>query len=41
VLQLMTLRSNSQFNTTVCNYDDRVRGIFGARTEVLMNRASA
>jgi hypothetical protein len=27
VVQLITLRSNGQFNTTVYNYDDRLRGI--------------
>jgi molybdopterin-dependent oxidoreductase alpha subunit len=37
VLQLMTLRSNGQFNTTIYNYDDRFRGIYGSRHVVLMN----
>ena len=38
VLQLMTIRSNDQFNTTVYGYDDRFRGISGTRHVVLMNR---
>ena len=38
VVQLMTLRSNGQFNTTVYNYDDRFRGIYGSRHVVLMHR---
>jgi molybdopterin-dependent oxidoreductase alpha subunit len=38
VLQLITLRSNGQFNTTVYNYDDRFRGIYGSRHVVLMHR---
>ena len=37
VLQLITLRSNDQFNTTVYGYDDRFRGIKGTRMVVLMN----
>lgn len=37
VVQLITLRSNGQFNTTVYNYDDRFRGIYGSRLVVLMN----
>jgi molybdopterin-dependent oxidoreductase alpha subunit len=37
VVQLMTLRSNGQFNTTVYSYDDRFRGIFGSRHVVLMH----
>ena len=37
VLQLMTIRSNDQFNTTVYGYDDRFRGISGTRQVVLMN----
>jgi molybdopterin-dependent oxidoreductase alpha subunit len=37
VLQLMTLRSNGQFNTTIYNYDDRFRGIFGSRMVLLMH----
>jgi molybdopterin-dependent oxidoreductase alpha subunit len=38
VVQLMTLRSNGQFNTTVYSYDDRFRGIYGSRHVVLMHR---
>jgi anaerobic selenocysteine-containing dehydrogenase len=38
IVQLITLRSNSQFNTTVYNYDDRFRGIYGSRHIVLMHR---
>ena len=39
VLQLMTLRSNDQFNTTVYGYDDRFRGVKGTRMVVFMNEA--
>lgn len=38
VVQLITLRSNGQFNTTIYNYDDRFRGIYGSRQVVLMHR---
>ncbi|WP_035723471.1 FdhF/YdeP family oxidoreductase [Bradyrhizobium sp. ARR65] len=38
VVQLITLRSNGQFNTTIYNYDDRLRGIFGSRHIVMMHR---
>ncbi|TLX63284.1 formate dehydrogenase [Stutzerimonas nosocomialis] len=38
VLQLMTLRSNDQFNTTVYGYNDRFRGINGTRAVIMMNR---
>jgi molybdopterin-dependent oxidoreductase alpha subunit len=37
VLQLITLRSNDQFNTTIYGYNDRFRGIHGTRRVVLMN----
>jgi molybdopterin-dependent oxidoreductase alpha subunit len=37
VLQLMTLRSNDQFNTTVYGYNDRFRGINGTRAVIMMN----
>ena len=37
VLQLMTLRSNDQFNTTVYGYDDRFRGVKGTRSVIFMN----
>lgn len=36
-LRLMTLRSDSQFNTTIYAHDDRFRGIQGSRMVVLMN----
>jgi len=38
ILQLITLRSNDQFNTTIYGYNDRFRGIQGTRMVVLMNR---
>jgi molybdopterin-dependent oxidoreductase alpha subunit len=38
IVQLITLRSNGQFNTTIYNYDDRFRGIYGSREVVLMHR---
>ena len=37
VLQLMTIRSNDQFNTTVYGYDDRFRGVHGTRSVIFMN----
>lgn len=37
IFQLMTLRTNGQFNTTIYNYDDRFRGIYGSREVVLMH----
>ncbi|EIM27883.1 FdhF/YdeP family oxidoreductase [Microvirga lotononidis] len=36
-LQLMTLRSHDQFNTTVYSYNDRYRGVSGERLVVFMN----
>ena len=39
VMQLITLRSNDQFNTTVYGYDDRFRGVKGTRMVVFMNAA--
>lgn len=36
-LRLFTLRSDSQFNTTIYNLDDRFRGIHGSRMVLLMN----
>jgi molybdopterin-dependent oxidoreductase alpha subunit len=39
VMQLITLRSNDQFNTTVYGYDDRFRGVKGTRMVVFMNPA--
>ncbi|HEY1610206.1 MAG TPA: FdhF/YdeP family oxidoreductase [Paraburkholderia sp.] len=38
-LRLMTLRSDSQFNTTIYSLDDRFRGVKGSRMVILMNRA--
>ncbi|TXN45060.1 FdhF/YdeP family oxidoreductase [Methylobacterium sp. WL7] len=38
VLDLITLRSNDQFNTTVYGYDDRFRGVKGTRDILFMNR---
>ena len=38
VLQLMTIRSNDQFNTTIYGYDDRFRGVKGTRSVVFLNR---
>ena len=37
VLDLITLRSNDQFNTTVYGYDDRFRGVKGTRAVLFMN----
>ncbi len=37
VLQLITLRSNDQFNTTIYGFDDRFRGIKGTRMVLLIN----
>ncbi|MFJ5300247.1 FdhF/YdeP family oxidoreductase [Pseudomonas sp. NPDC088368] len=37
-IQLMTLRSNDQFNTTIYGYEDRFRGVSGTRSVVFMNR---
>lgn len=39
VLELMTLRSNDQFNTTIYGYDDRFRGVRGTRSVVFLNRS--
>jgi anaerobic selenocysteine-containing dehydrogenase len=38
-LRLVTLRSDSQFNTTIYGLDDRFRGIKGSRMVILMNPA--
>ncbi|WP_268798198.1 FdhF/YdeP family oxidoreductase [Pseudomonas huanghezhanensis] len=38
VLQLMTIRSNDQFNTTIYGYEDRFRGVSGTRDVIFMNR---
>ena len=37
VLDLITLRSNDQFNTTIYGYDDRFRGVEGTRMILFMN----
>ncbi|MDD1508783.1 FdhF/YdeP family oxidoreductase [Pseudomonas sp. CNPSo 3701] len=37
VLQLMTIRSNDQFNTTIYGYEDRFRGVYGTRSVIFMN----
>ncbi len=37
VMQLMTLRSNDQFNTTIYGYHDRFRGVKGTRMVVFMH----
>lgn len=39
VLQLTTIRSNDQFNTTIYGYHDRFRGVSGTRLVVFMNKA--
>ena len=39
VLDLITLRSNDQFNTTIYGYKDRFRGIEGTRAILFMNEA--
>ncbi|MGA7776826.1 MAG: FdhF/YdeP family oxidoreductase [Paraburkholderia sp.] len=36
-LRLMTLRSDSQFNTTIYSLNDRFRGVKGSRMVILMN----
>ena len=37
VFELMTLRADGQFNTTIYNEDDRFRGIYGNRDVVFIN----
>ena len=39
IYELMTMRADGQFNTTVYNEDDRFRGVYGSRDVVLMNAA--
>lgn len=39
ILQLMTTRGDSQFNTTVYGMDDRFRGVYGTREVILMHEA--
>lgn len=41
VLQLTTVRSNDQFNTSIYGYHDRFRGVNGTRMVVFMNGADA
>ncbi|GAA4446551.1 FdhF/YdeP family oxidoreductase [Nibrella saemangeumensis] len=36
-LVLMTIRSHDQFNTTVYDYNDRYRGVYGERRVIFMN----
>ncbi|AJK46705.1 FdhF/YdeP family oxidoreductase [Burkholderia plantarii] len=38
VLRLMTMRGDSQFNTTIYSLDDRFRGVYGDRMVLLMHR---
>jgi len=37
VLNLMTIRSRDQYNTTIYGLGDRYRGVFGRRDVLLMN----
>ncbi|WP_020605409.1 FdhF/YdeP family oxidoreductase [Spirosoma spitsbergense] len=37
-LVLMSIRSHDQFNTTIYDYNDRYRGVFGERRVIFMNR---
>lgn len=37
VFELMTMRADGQFNTTIYNEDDRFRGVFGSRYVIFMN----
>ncbi|MFN3674188.1 MAG: FdhF/YdeP family oxidoreductase, partial [Bosea sp. (in: a-proteobacteria)] len=39
ILQLITLRSNDQFNTSIYGYDDRFRGVRNSRSVLFMNAA--
>lgn len=39
VFQLLTLRADGQFNTTIYTEEDRFRGIYKSRNVVLMNPA--
>jgi molybdopterin-dependent oxidoreductase alpha subunit len=38
VLTLTTIRSHGQYNTTIYNFDDRYRGVFGRRDVVFMHK---
>ena len=37
-LRLMTMRSHDQYNTTIYDYNDRYRGIYGERMVIFMNK---
>ncbi|MBW3129143.1 FdhF/YdeP family oxidoreductase [Hymenobacter profundi] len=37
-LVLMTIRSHDQFNTTIYDYNDRYRGVYGERRVLFMNK---
>jgi anaerobic selenocysteine-containing dehydrogenase len=37
-LRLTTVRSHGQFNTTIYEFNDRYRGVFGRRDVVLMHK---
>jgi anaerobic selenocysteine-containing dehydrogenase len=37
-LQLFTLRSDGQFNTTIYSLDDRFRGVYGTRKVLMMHQ---
>jgi molybdopterin-dependent oxidoreductase alpha subunit len=37
-LVLMSIRSHDQFNTTIYDYNDRYRGVYGERRVIFMNR---
>ncbi len=37
ILRLFTIRSDSQFNTTIYDLDDRFRGVYGGRKVLLVN----
>lgn len=39
VFELMTVRADGQFNTTIYTEDDRFRGVYGSRYVVFMNAA--
>jgi molybdopterin-dependent oxidoreductase alpha subunit len=41
IFELMTMRADGQFNTTIYNEDDRFRGISGGRYVVFMNELDA
>ena len=38
-LRLMTMRSHDQYNTTIYDYNDRYRGIYGERMVIFMNKS--